>query len=229
MGVLIFINSLAIVAVIALTFVAFLLKVTPEYKYAKFIVLGLAVVTLVSSIISIVFCANNSIIEGSTTFILVIVSLILTIIVAVLAFQERLKSNKKVAKVKPVKEKPIQDPTPAPVASEPAIKPIVVANYREGSLELHDNHIVVYSHLLPFVRFTHGRIKTYISISDIASITYKGCGWFWGILDVDFVHFNRPLRIRFSRWLPWCKYKVNPQMEQIVNTIENKIEENILR
>ena len=73
--------------------------------------------------------------------------------------------------------------------------------YSQGAISVTEDYITIYKNLLNFSNFTKGRVSKVIFINDIQSVEYKGCGWFRGILGFTFKHPNKPVRVRFGKWM----------------------------
>ena len=82
---------------------------------------------------------------------------------------------------------------------------------------------IFYRNWLNFTKFKKGRVSTIIFINDIQHITYKGSGWFAGVLLFTFKHTNKPIGIHFSKWFVSRSKKLNTKMTPIYEYIRGRV------
>ena len=100
---------------------------------------------------------------------------------------------------------------------------IFYQEFSQGAIEVKEDYIVFYRNWLPFTKFKKGRISTLIFINDIQHIEYKGSGWLAGVLLFTFKHPNKPLGIKFSKWLVGRSKKLNMKMTPIYEYIRGRV------
>jgi hypothetical protein len=98
--------------------------------------------------------------------------------------------------------------------------------FSEGAIEVKEDYIIYYQNILPMSWCKKGRTSSIVFFNDIQHITYKGSGWFKGVLSFTFKHFNKPLVIYFSKWFFWRSQKLNPKMTPIYEYIKAKVIKN---
>jgi hypothetical protein len=100
---------------------------------------------------------------------------------------------------------------------------IFYQEFSQGAIEVKEDYIVFYRNWLPFTKFKKGRVSTLIFINDIQHIEYKGSGWLAGVLLFTFKHPNKPLGIKFSKWLVGRSKKLNMKMTPIYEYIRGRV------
>ena len=95
--------------------------------------------------------------------------------------------------------------------------------FSQGAIEVKEGYITFYHNLLNFTKFKKGRVSTLIFINDIQHISYKGAGWFSGVLVFMFKHSNKPLGIKFSKWGVGRSKKLNKKMTPIYEYIKMQV------
>lgn len=113
-----------------------------------------------------------------------------------------------------------------PVVEEDTGDTLFYQEFSEGAIEVKEDYIIYYQNILPMSWCKKGRTSSIVFFNDIQHITYKGSGWFKGVLAFTFKHFNKPLVIYFSKWFFWRSQKLNPKMTPIYEYIKAKVIKN---
>ena len=113
-----------------------------------------------------------------------------------------------------------------PVVEEDVSDTLFYQEFSEGAIEVKEDYIIYYQNILPMSWCKKGRTSSIVFFNDIQHITYKGSGWFKGVLAFTFKHFNKPLVIHFSKWFFWRSQKLNPKMTPIYEYIKAKVIKN---
>lgn len=99
---------------------------------------------------------------------------------------------------------------------------IAYVKYSNGAIELHEDYVVFYKNWLPFQSFIYGRMATVINLSDIESVSYKGCGFFPAVFFIKLKGSFFPLRFFPRKWFPWTNFDLNPELREIYGFIFEK-------